>query len=227
MTERAFFAIAAAIVVFFAYLIATVSLAPDHLAFLLSETGPLESAGALFCVLAAGVFLYAFIVETQRHGLTMRSIWILGLGLGAAFLFLEEVSWGQHIFGFEPPAAIAQRSAQREFNLHNLEPVHRYAHAAGFGLILIYFVMLPIARESLPSVRAAIDRLSVPVPDLRLSLLFILTIFLFQAFQALSAGHVARTGAVLNRSEARECVYELILLLLALGILAPVNRPRR
>jgi hypothetical protein len=227
MTERAFFAIAAAIVVFFAYLIATVSLAPDHLAFLLSEMGPLESAGALFCILAAGVFLYAFIIEKRWHGFTMRSIWILGLGLGAAFLFLEEVSWGQHIFGFEPPAAIVRLSAQREFNLHNLEPVHQYEHAAGLGLTLIYFVMLPIAQESLPSVRAAIARLSIPVPDLRLSLLFILTILLFQAFQAMSSGHVARTGAVLNRSEARECIYELILLLLALGILAPVDRRQR
>ncbi|WP_323761486.1 hypothetical protein [Maricaulis sp.] len=33
--------------------------------------------------------------------------------------FGEEVSWGQHWFGFTPPEAIARTNLQEEFNLHN------------------------------------------------------------------------------------------------------------
>jgi hypothetical protein len=36
------------------------------------------------------------------------------------FLFGEEISWGQYIFGFEPPKLMEEINAQQELNLHTL-----------------------------------------------------------------------------------------------------------
>ena len=47
----------------------------------------------------------------------------------AAFFFVafgEEVSWGQMIFGFEAPEAVAKRNQQGELNLHNLTLIDAY-----------------------------------------------------------------------------------------------------
>ena len=40
---------------------------------------------------------------------------------GTVLLFTagEEISWGQHIFGYPTPDWIAERNSQEEFNLHN------------------------------------------------------------------------------------------------------------
>lgn len=43
----------------------------------------------------------------------------LTIAAGLVFFAGEEASWGQHWFGFEPPAEIAARNDQGEFNLHN------------------------------------------------------------------------------------------------------------
>lgn len=45
---------------------------------------------------------------------------LAGLALFCAFVALEEISWGQRIFAFEPPEAFLAENFQQELNLHNL-----------------------------------------------------------------------------------------------------------
>ena len=42
------------------------------------------------------------------------------LALAAFFAAGEELSWGQRLFGFEPPELFLEENFQQELNLHNL-----------------------------------------------------------------------------------------------------------
>jgi len=48
--------------------------------------------------------------------------WLSWLGLGSFCLFVagEEISWGQRLLGFRPPALFLENNFQQESNLHNL-----------------------------------------------------------------------------------------------------------
>ena len=60
------------------------------------------------------VFLTAKYRETDQ--------WcILGIGLFFIFLGMEELSWGQHLFGWQTPEAFRLLNDQGETNLHNLD----------------------------------------------------------------------------------------------------------
>ena len=90
---------------------------------LLMENGPVELATFL-AFLTGGVM--GLILAHQARGrpqgpLIARwyRIWAI-LFLVAA---MEEISWGQWIFGFKPPAAIQAVNMQKELNLHNLPGV--------------------------------------------------------------------------------------------------------
>lgn len=55
--------------------------------------------------------------------------WPLGILLFMSLLiWAEEISWGQRILGFEPPAIMAEVNRQGEFSLHNLGPVQQVRH---------------------------------------------------------------------------------------------------
>lgn len=71
--------------------------------------------GALGCVLLAWR-------ERRRVRWPLFGPAALAFAAGLLFFAGEEASWGQHWLGFEPPAAIAARNDQGEFNLHN-DPV--------------------------------------------------------------------------------------------------------
>ena len=60
------------------------------------------------------VFLTAKYQETDRWR-------VLGVGLVFVFLGMEEISWGQHLFGWQTPEAFALLNDQGETNLHNLD----------------------------------------------------------------------------------------------------------
>ena len=89
------------------------------------ENGLYETLAAIAFLLAA-VFLGLAYWSTSGNGndfgkfTTRKNVFILGLAL---ILFIgagEELSWGQHMFGFEPPDAVAKYNRQRELNIHNL-----------------------------------------------------------------------------------------------------------
>jgi hypothetical protein len=58
-------------------------------------------------------------------------LWRLGLALFFLVCAGEEISWGQRIFGFGTPDAVAAHNEQDEFNLHNL----RFEHLSPLALV--------------------------------------------------------------------------------------------
>ena len=45
---------------------------------------------------------------------------LLGIAFFCFFVAAEEISWGQRLFAFKPPALFLEQNAQQEFNAHNL-----------------------------------------------------------------------------------------------------------
>ncbi len=85
----------------------------------LSEQGVIEILTAVFFG-AAGVVGLALAARTRGVVRPLYRAFYVGFALAALFVAFEEISWGQHLLGFESPPWFAERNAQRETNLHNL-----------------------------------------------------------------------------------------------------------
>ncbi len=83
-----------------------------------SEPGVLEDATALVLVPAVAFGLMAL---RRRRSLPARWLgpWLMLLVAGAVYMAGEELSWGQHWFGWATPDWLAALNDQVETNLHN------------------------------------------------------------------------------------------------------------
>lgn len=104
---------------------------------LLLEDGPSENAtAALFFATSATFFVSAFREQVRSSRLVRCSLWLLGTM--CILLAMEEISWGQRIFGWATPESFLASNYQQETNLHNLD-----ATASSFFHIFEYiFVFL-------------------------------------------------------------------------------------
>lgn len=214
--QRTYLAIAAVFVVLYAVTIWALYFQRDGAAFLLSEGGPYETIGYLSCFAAAALLIVTFIRYRETRGILAgrRNYWLLALGLAFLFLGLEEISWGQHLFGFSTPPGIAEVSLQRETNLHNLAPVHLLSHAIGLILWAIYCVLVPLACAASSDIERLCRHLSLPVPSLGVAFLFATAMI---AFQMVFAPFYARSpGTALNYGEMQEGLYQFAALVCAL-----------
>lgn len=70
---------------------------------------------------AASVFLtFSVIKYSESYGLKFAKWPPLLLALLFFIGAGEEISWGQHWFGFETPAVVKSVNAQKELNIHNI-----------------------------------------------------------------------------------------------------------
>ena len=95
------------------------------LSFLYGEDAVLEMlTAALFLVSAILLFTASFSLRRQRSKHLKPLVFAYGVIATVFLLFcLEEISWGQRIFGWETPHALAKINEQGEMNLHNLSNV--------------------------------------------------------------------------------------------------------
>ena len=137
---------------------------PERLATLTAEGGPFETATAL-ALAALGVWAI----------LRRRRWWIVA---GVLFLLaaLEELSWGQHLFGFETPGWLRGRNHPGEANLHNLIDSEIFSAAlltpihATLVVLPLLAVMFPEWRRKTPLARVPAD--TWPSPHTSLILCF-------------------------------------------------------
>jgi hypothetical protein len=208
--EAAALAALIGISILYIYAASALVFAPTHFAFLVSEIGPLESAGALACFVAAGLFLVAFTrsLRSKKYG---TAAWHLALALGIAFLALEEISWGQHIFGFGTPPNIAAINAQGETNFHNVRAVHSLSHNLGILILFVFFVVVPLLARFNP-VALVFETTRLPIVPLQISALFA---YSYALSGALRIVHALAQKPPLNYGEVDEAAYQLIMLLFA------------
>ena len=131
------------------------------------ETGLLDRAEAILWVPVIVCNVLAFLATYRRQGLSLTALWYLGMGVLCVFLLGEEVSWGQHVFGFQASERMVHLNAQHESNLHNLNlalmldlpPTHPlYPWLTNFNHILnpayylaccILFIAFPVLKREL------------------------------------------------------------------------------
>jgi hypothetical protein len=143
------------------------------------ERGILDRAEAVLWVPAIILNVLLLLAALKAKKTSLRTAWFLGMSALLVFLFGEEISWGQYIFGFEPPAVMEEINAQQELNLHTLNlsfllgipsdsPL--YPLLSNFNHILnpafylfccVLFIGIPVAKRT--GMFAVLD--DIPVPN--------------------------------------------------------------
>jgi len=92
---------------------------------LVIEDGPYENVGAFFFLVASCLFFLSYFASKEGNDFFVlqlnKNIFYLLLGILFFFIFGEEISWGQRIFGIETPDYLKSENIQNETNLHNLK----------------------------------------------------------------------------------------------------------
>jgi hypothetical protein len=200
---------------------------------LVSEDGVIEWAGALGLFAGAGLFFAAFLAARRDRPawLSPLGVWVL-LGLAVALLFLagEEISWGQRLFGWGTPEALAEANAQDETTLHNLNLFQgtsldgdRLFRLAWIGL----FVAVPALAWLWPRGRRLLTR-HLPVVPLWLAGLFLAAwVFTTIAVRIFDGGWDATYAIGSAGTEIQEALVELLMGLAAFVVLLGVRSARR
>jgi len=112
------------------------------------ESGIIENTTVLFLVIAIG-FCVASLPWANRLALPgFLKAWLFILIMGAAYFALEELSYGQHMFGWGTGEAWKELNDQGETNLHNVHSLFDQVPRALLSLgILIGGVLLPLYRH--------------------------------------------------------------------------------
>ena len=112
------------------------------------EFGVVENLTVVFLFVAIG-FCIAALRKAGRLDLSaLQKGWLVLLILGAAYFALEEMSYGQHIFGWGTAEPWKELNDQDETNLHNVHALFDQVPRAILTLgILIGGVILPLYRH--------------------------------------------------------------------------------
>ena len=111
------------------------------------EAGVIENLTVFFLVVAIG-FSIAGIRKARRLGLSGLQVgWLVLMILGSAYFALEEISYGQHMFGWGTAETWKELNDQDETNLHNVHAIFDQVPRAILTLgILIGGIILPLYR---------------------------------------------------------------------------------
>lgn len=111
------------------------------------EAGIIENLTVLFLVIAIG-FCVSSLSTASRLGLSgFNRAWLVVLILGAAYFALEEISYGQHLFGWGTGETWKELNDQDETNLHNTHALFDQVPRTLLTLgILVGGVILPLYR---------------------------------------------------------------------------------
>jgi hypothetical protein len=112
------------------------------------EAGIIENMTVLFLVLAIG-FCIASLSRANRLQLSGSiKAWLFILIIGAAYFALEEISYGQHMFGWGTAETWKELNDQDETNLHNVHSLFDQVPRALLSLgILIGGIIMPLYRR--------------------------------------------------------------------------------
>ena len=173
------------------------------------EDGPIETAGAVFFLVAGAGFLAAATRSVRRSegqtgvGGGRRAIAFAALAVVMLVCFGEELSWGQRIFGWQTPPTLSRLNAQNEINLHNIQAVHQWnpdgSEKGFFGKLvnmnrlfsvfwLGVFVLLPLAVIYSDRVRQFVGSAGIPLPPLWIGGLFLTSFVVYKVFAFIYVG---------------------------------------
>lgn len=142
----------------------------DTLGWINREDGLIETASAVFLLLAAVVSL---VVAVRIRGMMPRRLMHAFLALLFVVMCGEEISWGQRYFGFETPEGLKSLNVQDEINLHNM-----FGYLFDHLFILCFFLwgcVVPVLYKYSIVFRQFFRMVGLPIPSagLAVGMLFI------------------------------------------------------
>jgi hypothetical protein len=120
---------------------------------------------------------FALIAALQSENRYQRLVWFC-IALGAFFVGLEEISWGQRIFGISTPNIVREYNAQGELNLHNLVLIKPELLHILASLLVVSWLLASLLVWIVPQrLQDRIINLGFPAIPLSLFPLFVLPVF--------------------------------------------------
>ena len=181
-------------------------LGSDRVAALTREDGYVETFGGLCFLASAVAFLLSF---RTRH-----NVFYLLFGLLFLFGFLQEISYGQRLFGFATSPFFLEHNVQREFNIHNLEWLHGSEEAGastGYADKLLnadrlfsvfwfsYCVLAPVLCRFSGRASRLANSVRLPIVPLIIGMIFLLN---YVVAKGLEAGVPSSAAQVIEIKEA-------------------------
>jgi tetratricopeptide (TPR) repeat protein len=129
-------------------------------------------------------FLAATVLAVAVAARKTRYRWFFALlAVACSYVFLEEISWGQRIFGFDTPEFLKSRNLQGEANVHNLftgphKTLLKDLISIAVSLALVgYGLVYPLLQKLEWRVALWFDRIGVAAPPLILWPFFTIAAF--------------------------------------------------
>jgi hypothetical protein len=156
------------------------------------EFGLIENAQNLLLLSAAVLCWRA--ARLERHNAWR---WFWHLGTFACLLFLmEEIDWGDHYWS---ALSGAQRPGDEHFNIHNQGNITRWLKKLTDGGTVVFFLLLPLARNRLPV------KLQPLIPDIHSVLTLLCGLLTSELAHGLEDAGWDNNGSLFNNiSEFRE-----------------------
>lgn len=132
------------------------------------EDQPLEWATFWAFMAAAVLFMRAAVLQRQKRQLPW---FFAGLATFCILVAMEEISWGQRVFGYTPPLYFLENNHQQEFNLHNVMPTSLRKQTLG-AILILYGVLLPLLAR-VPTGKQLLTKLRISAPPAGLVPIFV------------------------------------------------------
>lgn len=117
-----------------------------YAAYIDGELGLIELATPILSIIGAIVGIRLIRISAKLPSTRLR-VWVFMTMLGCVYFAGEELSWGQHIFGWGTPAYLEAVNDQEETNLHNISSWFDQKPRMLLELwVLVGGVILPLTR---------------------------------------------------------------------------------
>jgi hypothetical protein len=143
--------------------------------------------------MVAGVFfLRAAYLDRSKRPLPW---FFVGVAAFCVVVALEEISWGQRVFGYSPPRYFLEKNFQQEFNLHNVIATSLRKQLLG-AILILYGVVLPVL-ERIPMSAKGLKKLGISAPPAALAPIFIALLGLLITYPLRYCGELIEAGMAL------------------------------
>jgi len=182
------------------------------------ELGLIELATPLLSIIGAIIGFRLLRISDRLPSRRLR-IWVLLTTLGCVYFAGEELSWGQHLFGWGTPAYLEAVNDQEETNLHNISSWFDQKPRMLLEIwVLVGGVILPLTRRSRGQSYDRADERFWFWPTAELLPTAALAILVRLPERIKSLFDIAQLPLELRFSEPQEYYFALFLLLYLLSI---------
>ncbi len=187
--------------------------------YMYGEKGFIEIITVIF-LLTAIISCLLFLFTKEKVQFTSLKAWMVLFLLGAIYYAGEEMSWGQHYFGWATPVQWTEFNDQQETNLHNTAAIFDQIPRTLLSIAaLIGGVLIPIFRKyknHIPSKKSFFDWLLPTYVCLPAALLSLLVSWHEKLYKLLGVNIPAVLD--IRAGETKECLLALFMMMYALSI---------